>query len=89
MSAAGGSPPAGDAVALEAALAAAGVRAAASADGRLALLVAPPDTFASASARDAATRLARASGFTHAALVLWVGDPDPAAPAPADAARTP
>ncbi len=89
MSAAAGSPPVGDAAALEAALAAAGVRATARADGRLALLVAAPDTFASAAARDAATRLARASGFTHAALVLWEGDPVPAPPGAGDGDRTP
>jgi hypothetical protein len=34
------------------------------------LVAADPDTFAGADARAAATRLARAHGFTHAALVL-------------------
>ncbi len=86
---AAGTPPVGDAAALEAALAAAGLRATATADGRLALLVAPPDTFASAAARDAATRLARACGFTHAALVLWEGDPAPAPRGAGDGDGTP
>jgi hypothetical protein len=62
--------PAGDAAALEAALAAAGLPAGVVADGSLALVAADPDTFAGADARAAATRLARAHGFTHAALVL-------------------
>ncbi len=88
MTSSGGSGAvvAGDAAALEAALAGAGVRARVVADGKLALLSAAPETFASAAARATATRLARASGFTHAALVLWDGGadgPEPAASEPA------
>lgn len=61
---------AGDPGAFEAALAAAGIPARVRADGRLAVLSGPAETFASSAARDAAARLARAHGFTHAALVL-------------------
>ena len=66
----GSAPRAGDAAALESALEAAGLRARVRAEGRLALRCAPPETFAPAPARDAVTRLARAHGFTHVALVL-------------------
>ncbi len=70
MSSGAADPGRAGAAALEAALAAEGVRVAVHAEGRLALLSGRAATFASAPARDAATRLARLSGFTHVALVL-------------------
>ena len=68
---------AGDAPALEAALAAAGMRVGVRAEGRLALLSASSEQFASAAPRELAARLARERGFTHVALVLDDGPADP------------
>jgi hypothetical protein len=63
-------PPSGDADALARALADAGTPAHVRADGRLALLHAPPERFATGATRASAVRLARNHGFTHVALLL-------------------
>lgn len=69
--------PADAATALEAALAGAGLGARVHPEGRLALVRADADQLALPATRTEATRLARALGFTHIALLL----DDDAAPA--------
>lgn len=62
--------PTGDPTALAESLAAAGIDARVTGDGRLALVAAAADTFADAATRATAVRLARAHAFTHVALLL-------------------
>lgn len=90
-----GEPIAGDAAArdptraagaLQIALAEAGLRAAVTADGRLAILAADAVLFVAAEARRTAVSLARRHGFTHVALELSPAA-DASVAAPAAAAR--